>query len=619
MISCAERRREPPESAVTDRDRPNEIETQHISASELARLHTQRRESAAEQRTALLLYQRDGVRVVPLVAGQPQVLGRFAPADIVVADGSLSRQHATVELREGALWVEDLQSTNGTWVNGKRVESGTVESSDELAFGAVVACCTSDPAGVGALALDSHDNFSRLLEVEVARAAAHVRTLALLMVRGERHLSHWLAAVQCALRPFDRLAMYSADTLEVLLPELTSDASLAIAAAIVREAPALRVGIAAFPENGRSAGALFEQARQALRNVETDHPVLQAGRSRASAVPTVATTSASQAVACSPAMQEVLASAVRYADAVIPVLIVGETGTGKEVVARAIHEQGPRRDQPLIHVNCGAIPAQLVESTLFGHERGAFTGAAQQARGVFESADHGSVLLDEVGELPEAAQAALLRVLETKRFCRVGSTREIAVDVRVLAATHRDLSAMCQAGQFRQDLLYRLNAATIAIPPLRERVADIAPLARHFVQLASRDNRRTVDKIDERVIALLEAHGWPGNARELRNVIERAVVIASRDLITVDDLPDALRGIAFQEPAPIMAAEPTVEGNGTTADINLRAELDRVERDLIVSMLRACNWDRSQAAPRLGLPLRTLARKIADLKIEKEE
>ncbi len=203
----------------------------------------------------------------------------------------------------------------------------------------------------------------------------------------------------------------------------------------------------------------------------------------------------------------------RLARSAIPVLLLGETGAGKEVIARLLHESGPRRPRPLVAVNCGAIPGQLIEAALFGHEKGSFTGALQQQKGIFEAADGGTVLLDEVGELPPAAQAALLRVLETKRVVRLGSTREIEVGVRLIAATHRDLEAMCRAGSFRLDLYYRVSPMVIHVPPLRERREDIAPLAERFLQLAAAAEGGPPRTLDPEALALLAAHPWPGNVR----------------------------------------------------------------------------------------------------------
>ncbi|MFS8069322.1 MAG: sigma 54-interacting transcriptional regulator [Byssovorax sp.] len=300
----------------------------------------------------------------------------------------------------------------------------------------------------------------------------------------------------------------------------------------------------------------------------------------------------------------------RIARSPIPVLLLGETGTGKEVVARAIHERSPRRARSMVCVNCGAIPAQLVESTLFGHERGAFTGASQQQRGIFEAADGGTVLLDEVGELPPAAQAALLRVLETRRVVRVGSSREIEVDVRVVAATHRDLEAMCASGGFRLDLLYRLNAMTLTIPPLRARPEEIVPLTLRFLHQANEANGLALRGVEPAALTLLQRYPWPGNVRELRNAIERAVILAEGE-----------RGRGARVAEPAMDRDPKSEGEepapASAEAADLRARLLRYEAKLIVEALRDTQWNQTEAAHALGMPLRTLVHKIKTLGIRK--
>jgi len=293
------------------------------------------------------------------------------------------------------------------------------------------------------------------------------------------------------------------------------------------------------------------------------------------------------------------------------VLLHGETGTGKEVVSRAIHLGGTRRERPLVSVNCGAIPRELVESTLFGHERGAFTGASQQHRGVFEAADGGTVLLDEIAELPPAAQAALLRVLEAKRVTRVGSTKEIEVDVRVIAATHRDLDAMCEKAQFRRDLLYRLNVMTITIPPLRARTEEIPALARRFLGDANLANGREVRAIGPEAMALLERYAWPGNVRELRNVVERAVVIAEADVITAQDLPEAIRvPSAMVVGRAAVASPPPTRTEPPPAPGDMKSQMQRHEATVIFDALRKAAWNQSEAARELRIPLRTLVHKI---------
>jgi DNA-binding NtrC family response regulator len=567
------------------------------------------------------LFHCDGVQVVPLVEGRRTVIGRFPPADVTLRDSSLSRQHASVELQRGALWVEDLQSTNGTWVNGERVERSRVEVGAELSFGAVSASVLIDTDGTDAsLQSEGHDRFQLELVAELARARAFNRKVALLLLQGARATKgaagQWFVRLRALLRPFDRVAVYCCDTVEVLLPEADGQAAFDTAQKLIAGAGVERCGIGVFPDQAVSADELIEAARTALQGATTSAPI-QTVESAPCARQTAGESRSAGLVARAPAMLAVLDTIARVASSTIPVLILGETGTGKELVARAIHQQGKRRDQPLKCINCGSIPSQLVESTLFGHEKGAFTGADARAKGMFEAAHGGTVFLDEIGELPLAAQAALLRVLETKRVTRVGGDTEIEVDVRVVAATHRDLEAMRSEGRFREDLLYRLNAMPIQLPPLRQRPEEIEPLAEEFVAEASRANERDIRGIDAAALTLLKRHSWPGNVRELRNAMERAVVIAQERVITVDDLPERVRALAPQRVASASPAVsvPAPDPAGGTAD--MRTELQRHEAELIVRALEQTGGNRQEAARLLGLPLRTLANKIKKLGIKR--
>ena len=238
----------------------------------------------------------------------------------------------------------------------------------------------------------------------------------------------------------------------------------------------------------------------------------------------------------SPALQRVRELIAQVASTDSTVLIQGETGTGKELVARAIHENSARRDRPLIKINCAALPRELVESELFGHEKGAFTGALQQRRGRFELADGGTLFLDEVGELPPEAQAKLLRVLQEREFERVGGTRSLHVDVRVIAATNRDLLAEAGASRFRTDLYFRLNVFPIALPPLRDRREDIPHLLRHFVRKTARRLGREVDGISPSFIERASAYQWPGNIRELENLVERTLIMSNGGMLDTNEL-----------------------------------------------------------------------------------
>lgn len=562
----------------------------------------------AEQQLSLLFYHRDGTTAAQLDEGQTLVIGRDEPAELIIPDPSLSRQHATLELVNGELWVEDLDSTNGTWVDGLLVERSKVTQGAKLGLGAVTVAASTDVAA--GLDLDSHDRFQRALEVETERSRIFARKHALVVIHDVSgrygHASQWLPAVRDQLRSFDIMGLYSADTLEVLMPEQNIEAASLVATSIAQAQPGLRCGVGLFPHHAASADELLDVTRAALHLASDDDPLSMA--TKIAGAETSGIGEKSGLVATSKEMVRAFTTARRFADKAMPVLILGETGTGKEVVARLIHESGNRKAKTMITVNCGAIPGQLVESTLFGHEKGAFTGATSRSEGVFESADGGTVFLDEIGEMPLQAQAALLRVLETKRITRVGATKEIEVDVRIIAATHRNLEEMSDKGSFRRDLYYRLDAMAIHIPPLRERRADIEPLSHKFIGEANETNGCAVKGLADEASAVLQKYLWPGNVRELRNTIERAVVIAQGEHITTDDLPERLRRLARR--VVVRPVEESDAGEELICPINLKAEVQQYEAQVIVKALNSVDWDRKLAARNLGLPVRTLGHKI---------
>lgn len=314
-------------------------------------------------------------------------------------------------------------------------------------------------------------------------------------------------------------------------------------------------------------------------------------------------------------MQEVYATVDRVARTALPVMVYGETGTGKELVARALHEGSDRSDRPLVVINCAAIPRELIESLLFGHERGAFTGAHQVQKGVFEEADGSTLFLDEIGELSSSAQSTLLRVLETKKVTRVGSNRERSADVRVVTATNRDLEQMCEAGTFRRDLFYRLNALAIDIPPLRERTEEIGPLAQLFIKAANEATNSSVSGIGAAAIDALHQHVWPGNVRELRNTIDRAVVLAQGGEVEVTHLPraiqEAVRERRNRDPtAPSAPAKDKAQESGSFGP-----KVRRFETDLIIGALQGAAGNKARAARNLRIPLTTLKHKLATYEI----
>jgi two-component system response regulator HydG len=275
------------------------------------------------------------------------------------------------------------------------------------------------------------------------------------------------------------------------------------------------------------------------------------------------------------------------------VLIQGESGTGKELVARAIHEQSPRKIKPFVVIDCSAYPATLLESELFGHEKGAFTGALRQKSGRFEQADGGTVFLDEIGEIPLSAQIKLLRVLQTQTFERVGGEKSLSVDVRILAATNRNLLEEVRKGQFREDLYYRLNVIPIHLPPLKQRRNDVPLLARHFLRRFALSHGKPLESLSPEAMGLLLDHSWPGNVRELENTIEHAVVLAKGPRIGVADLPASIRSLTA-------AAQPSERGS-TFADH---------ERTLLREAMEQCGWNKKKAAHRLGISRSTLYEKL---------
>lgn len=467
------------------------------------------RERGTQPDVLLIIYHRHGAETVRLNEGVGVVVGRDPSADVAIPERSLSRRHARFTFQRGDVLIEDLGSTNGTFLSGHRVEQGILKPGDEVVLGEITASLrVIASAELPVLHLDALD----------ARALA------------PRHLP-------------------SADNL--------------------MGGPTPVGGVRAVSDEGL--------------------------------------------VMRSPAMRPVLETAMRLARSSAPVLLQGETGTGKDVLARLIHEAGPRHKKQLVHLGCSGVPAQLLESTLFGHEADALPGAAQAQEGVFEACAGGTVVLDEVGDLPPSSQAALLRLLDTGRIVRIGSTREIEVDVRIVATTYRDLEALCEAGTFRSDLLYRLNAVPLRIPPLCERREDIGPLAQRFLRQANEAHRRNVRSIDPETLALLEQYPWPGNVRELRSAIERAVVIARGSVITPLDLPESINALAARRlSTPPPPDRPLVEIAPTSTGpmIGLKAQMDRLETEIILEALRATNGNLAMAARRLRMPLRTLQEKI---------
>jgi len=312
----------------------------------------------------------------------------------------------------------------------------------------------------------------------------------------------------------------------------------------------------------------------------------------------------------SPQMQKVFRIIEKVADTDSTVLILGESGTGKELVARAIHYHSHRRDKPLIPVNCGAIPAELLESELFGHEKGAFTNAIRTRIGRFELAHGGTIFLDEVAEMSPHLQVKLLRVLQEQEFERLGATRTIKIDVRILAATNKVLEKAVESGSFREDLYYRLKVIPIQLPPLRDRPGDIPLLIHHFLAETSTAKKKKIRGISKDVIKAMEQYAWPGNVRELENVIERMIILCEGDYLTMEDLPEKIGS----RPAPLPVQ--TTRGAIPEGGLSLNHAVNEYEKQLILHALEKAGWVKNRAAKLLKMNRTTLVEKIKKQGIE---
>jgi len=494
------------------------------------------------------------------------VLGRSTEADLVLPDRGVSRRHAVVHCGS-ALTIEDLGSANGTLVCGRRLAPGEQRALSEgdvvqLARATLIVQAVQD-AEHAVVAVDE-----LTARIDRACAASAPCALAVLTVRGPGAASP--AVVAAMLGDADAIASPAPGDYEVLLRGAAGHAVARAVDHLRRGGLEAHAGTAIAPRDGRDARALRASARRRLARPDGGLALTEAS------------------------MRAVHELAERVAGSMLSVLIVGETGVGKDLVAELVHRRSPRAAAPLLCLNCAALPEALLESELFGHERGAFTGATHTKPGLLEVARGGTVFLDEIGELPRALQAKLLRVVESRQILRVGGLEPRSIDVRFLAATHRDLEAEVRAGRFREDLFYRLDGITLRIPPLRERTAEVAELARLFVDEAcARTNRRPAPVWSPDALALLLGHRWPGNIRELKNAVERAVVLCTGDVLEVEHLPDALRG------SPVAAAPPGEEAA-------LRSRLADLDRRRIAEALDRAGGNQSRAARSLGIARNTL-------------
>ncbi|HEU5058223.1 MAG TPA: sigma 54-interacting transcriptional regulator [Kofleriaceae bacterium] len=493
-------------------------------------------------RLSVLIISDKLVTTRPLPASGEVRIGRAPGSDLVIDDPSISRSHALLTIGP-PLALSDLGSANGTRVRDRMLGSGeTIEIApgDVILLGNATLIVQRRAPPVRAQRIWAHDYFEVRLEEECARGqrdggAFAVARLHVSPAPQPQVLQEVLASES---RSSDVVGEYGPEEIELLLLDTPPDAA---AAAIDRVAQNLRrrrmvvqTGLACFPRDGLSAHELVHRASPFPRHKE----------------PT-ADAAVSAAIVADRRMQDLYRLAERIAAGNITVLILGETGVGKEILAERVHRMSPRSARPYLKLNCAALSETLLESELFGHERGAFTGAMQAKQGLLETADGGTVFLDEVGELPHSIQVKLLRVIEERMVLRVGGLKPRPLDVRFIAATNRDLENEISRGTFRQDLFFRLNGATLVIPPLRERTSEIHDLARAFAAQAARQmGLPSQPALSSEALELMMSYSWPGNIRELRNVVERAVLLCGRGPVLPAHLPlEKMRAtIAVRQP-----------------------------------------------------------------------
>ncbi|MFL5456137.1 MAG: sigma 54-interacting transcriptional regulator, partial [Myxococcales bacterium] len=499
----------------------------------------------------------------------------------------VSRMHARVRRIGDTIEVEDLGSRNGTRVNGDKIEGPRkLVTGDEVVVGPILAVVgvTSGLRRTSAIA-DTAAGEARLA-AEVDRSVRYHRPVTVAMLRVANDVT--LDQIERAIRPMDLIAEDAGDDYLLIVPELSREDG---AAAVQRLLDFARAGnvqatavTALCPDDGTTVETLIGVLRAGLRTGRVPRAPAPKG----------------QPIVLDPAMQRVYTLVQRIADTSMTVLILGETGVGKELVCEAIHQRSSRRDRPLIKLNCAALPETLLESELFGYEKGAFTGADKRKVGFFEAADGGTLFLDEIGEMPLPLQAKLLRVLERKVITRVGGTSEVATDARLIAATHRNLDADVRAGRFRQDLLFRIGGFTIAVPPLRDRQAEIIPLAEHFAKTTASEQGRPAPTLGADASEALSSYGWPGNVRELKNAMDYLAATVTEPVLEPGSLPPSIvSGRPIEEPkteAPLLG--------------DLYEEIRQLEKRRISETLEAAGGVQVKAAELIGMPLRTFAGKV---------
>jgi DNA-binding NtrC family response regulator/pSer/pThr/pTyr-binding forkhead associated (FHA) protein len=585
----------------------------------------------SEQADYLLVIEGERSWTVPLQSSGELVVGRGPDAGLRLSDDLVSRAHAQLLGVPDGIRISDLGSRHGTHVNGQPLTAPRLlASGDVISIGNALLIVHRPVRASGGRAVLDNAGLLRRFEEELERSQRFRREVSLVVVRAEHSFDRARVAAAFAprLRLIDAMSFLSDREAAILLPEADIDEAGEVARALVAAVPGVTAGVATSPADGVDVDTLLSCARAAATL-----PDRGAVAFAHDAIHEVALDD-HQLVLADPAMVRIYDLIKRLARSTLPILVQGETGVGKELAAAAVHAFSSRASGPFVSINCAAIPEQLAESELFGHERGAFTGAVAAKQGQLEAASGGTVFLDELGELPLAVQAKLLRVLETGELQRVGDTKPREVDIRIVAATNRDLAAEVEAGRFRRDLFFRLGAAQVVVPPLRDRPRDLAILAKRLFNAAcARLGRRPLEMTVAATQALFQ-HRWPGNVRELKNTMDYAAAAAPDTAVALDVwhlppvlttaiagtrdasaaegdasiTPDAPLGTPPEPVRPEAAAMKRRDGAETFRPIE--DEVRELERKRMIEALAATGGVQNKAAELIQMPLRTFVTKL---------
>ena len=593
------------------------------------------------ERWHLVVLGRDGAVPYLLPVTGEILIGRAEDAHIRIVDPKASRSHARVHVkgeidpatagspgRTLSCEIEDLGSANGTRVRHEPLPSRVrtrLLPGDSIAIGNTVLVLHGADPELEVRRVWAHGYLETRLIEECAGAQERGSQFALVRIHVEGSppaalVERCLADV---LRGGDLLATYGPREYQALLLDSGESGARGLAeameAALGAEGIGSRAALACFPVDGTSPQVLlgcaseriFAVGAHAVTATVTATPV---GTPIGTGTAGLVTGGGGLVLGAGP-MQELFRLARRAAASDTNVLILGETGAGKEVFAETVHRLSPRAAKPFLPLNCAAFSESLVESELFGFERGAFTGATHAKPGLLEAAAGGTLFLDEIGEMPLSVQAKLLRVIETRQVLRIGAVKPQTIDVRFVAATHRDLEEEVEEKRFLEDLYFRLNVITLQIPPLRERIDEVEPLARLFLQSLTRRIGRRAPALSPDALGLLRSYAWPGNIRELRNVIERALVLCADDLITPEHLPAEKILCNPWPPRDATQTEPVAVPLVPPAPGPPDRNLKEIERQAILDALQRCHGNQTRAAELLGMPRRTFCKRVRDYEL----